>query len=114
MVPIPFQTLCPNDKNVSAFEWGRLYSSGVQAQNVFKSDYVKLREITAGYTIPRLADTVVKSWDFLCLQTMCGLFGKQTKNYDPDFTQSSGNIQGLDGGNILSPITYGFNISAKF
>ena len=54
----------PNDKNVSAFEWGRSHSSGVQAQNVFKSDYVKLREITAGYTVPRLGDTAVKDVRF--------------------------------------------------
>ena len=104
----------PNDKNVSAFEWGRSHSSGVQAQNVFKSDYVKLREITAGYTVPRLGDTAVKDVRFSVFANNVWTIWKANKNFDPDFTQSSGNIQGLDGGNIPSPITYGFNISAKF
>ena len=81
---------------------------------MFKSDYVKLREITAGYTVPRLGDTAVKDVRFSVFANNVWTIWKANKNFDPDFTQSSGNIQGLDGGNIPSPITYGFNISAKF
>lgn len=104
----------PNDVNVSAFNWGRSHSSGVQAQNVFSSSYVKLRELNAGYTIPLANRTVLKDLRVSAFATNVWTIWKANKYFDPDFTQSSGNVQGLDGGNIPSPVTYGLNVSAKF
>lgn len=104
----------PNDVNVSAFDWGRSHSSGVQAQNVFSSSYVKLRELNAGYTIPLANRSVLKNLRVSAFATNIWTIWKANKYFDPDFTQSSGNVQGLDGGNIPSPVTYGLNVSAKF
>lgn len=104
----------PNDVNVSAFDWGRSHSGGVQAQNVFSSSYVKLREITAGYTVPLANRNVLKDLRVSAFATNIWTIWKANKLFDPDFTQSSGNVQGLDGGNIPSPITYGLTVSAKF
>lgn len=104
----------PNDVTVSAFDWGRSHSGGVQAQNVFSSSYVKLREVNAGYTIPLANQKIVKDLRVSAFATNVWTIWKACKEFDPDFTQSSGNVQGLDGGNIPSPVTYGFNISAKF
>lgn len=104
----------PNDVNVSAFDWGRSHSGGVQAQNIFSSSYVKLREINAGYTIPLTSHTTVKDLRVSAFATNVWTIWKASKDFDPDFTQSSGNVQGLDGGNIPSPVTYGLTLSAKF
>jgi hypothetical protein len=37
-----------------------------------------------------------------------------SKYIDPEFTNSGGNVQGIEGGNIPVPVSYGFNINAKF
>lgn len=103
-----------NDVRVSAFDWGRSHSRGVQAQNVFSASYIKLREVNLGYTIPLNKVIRVKDLRVSAFATNVWTLWKASKDFDPDFTQSSGNIQGLDGGNIPSPITYGFNVSAKF
>src|SRR5690606_1897175 len=42
----------PNTKNVQAVQYFGHFCSGPTAQNVFDADYVKLREITFGYTLP--------------------------------------------------------------
>lgn len=104
----------PNDVQVSAFDWGRSHSSGVQAQNVFSASYVKLREISAGYTIPLANRSVVRDLRVSAFANNVWTIWKANKYFDPDFTQSSGNVQGLDGGNIPSPVTYGFTVGIKF
>jgi hypothetical protein len=74
---------------------------------------VTLREITFGYNLP-LSNKAVK-------QIYFGLYGRNLANIytaskyiDPEFTSSGGNIQGLEGGSIPVPATYGLNVNVKF
>jgi hypothetical protein len=38
----------------------------------------------------------------------------KSKYIDPEFANSSGNVQGIEAGNIPTPLTYGFNVNLKF
>ncbi|MCF0063300.1 SusC/RagA family TonB-linked outer membrane protein [Dyadobacter chenwenxiniae] len=102
-----------NDTRITAQAWARGEYSGPTPQTIFDATFVKLREITFGYNLP-LANKTVKSVYF-------GLYGRNlvniytaSKYIDPEFTSSGGNIQGLEGGSIPVPATYGLNVNVKF
>ncbi|TDE14446.1 SusC/RagA family TonB-linked outer membrane protein [Dyadobacter psychrotolerans] len=102
-----------NDTRITAQAWSRGEYSGPTPQTVFDATFVKLREITFGYSLP-LANKTVK-------QIYFGLYGRNlvniytaSKYIDPEFTSSGGNIQGLEGGSIPVPATYGLNVNVKF
>ncbi|KQS30908.1 SusC/RagA family TonB-linked outer membrane protein [Dyadobacter sp. Leaf189] len=102
-----------NDTRITAQAWARGEYSGPTPQTIFDATFVKLREITFGYSLP-LANKTVK-------QIYFGLYGRNLANIytaskyiDPEFTSSGGNIQGLEGGNIPVPATYGLNVNVKF
>jgi len=38
----------------------------------------------------------------------------KSKYIDPEFTNSGGNVQGIEGGNIPIPATYGLNVTVNF
>lgn len=103
----------PNDTRITAQAWSRGEYSGPTPQTIFDATFVKLREITLGYSLP-LANKTVK-------QIYFGLYGRNlvniytaSKYIDPEFTSSGGNIQGLEGGSIPVPATYGLNVNVKF
>lgn len=102
-----------NDTRITAQAWARGEYSGPTPQTIFDATFVKLREITFGYSLP-LNNKAVKSLYF-------GLYGRNlvniytaSKYIDPEFTSSGGNIQGLEGGSIPVPATYGLNVNVKF
>lgn len=80
----------PNDVQVSAFDWGRSHSSGVQAQNVFSASYVKLREISAGYTIPLANRSVVRDLRVSAFANNVWTIWKANKYFDPDLHRAPG------------------------
>jgi TonB-linked SusC/RagA family outer membrane protein len=103
----------PNDTRITAQAWARGEYSGPTPQTIFDASFVKLREVTFGYSLP-LTDKLVKSVYF-------GLYGRNLANLyaaskyiDPEMTSSGGNIQGIEGGNIPVPATYGLNVNVKF
>ncbi|CAG5073112.1 TonB-dependent receptor P3 [Dyadobacter sp. CECT 9623] len=105
--------ISPNDTRITAQAWARGEYSGPTPQTIFDATFVKLREVTFGYSLP-LANKTVKSIYF-------GLYGRNlvniytaSKYIDPEFTSSGGNIQGLEGGSIPVPATYGLNVNVKF
>ncbi|MDO4163205.1 MAG: SusC/RagA family TonB-linked outer membrane protein [Bacteroides sp.] len=91
------------------------FYTGPAAQNVFKSDYVKLREINIGYTIPLKKGAFVKSLRVSAYGRNLAVWGPDTKHFDPEMiVTSSGNIQGIEGGAIPSVANYGASVSIKF
>ena len=42
------------------------------------------------------------------------LYLQKSKTIDPELTNSGGNVQGIEGGNMPTPLTYGLNVSFKF
>ena len=104
-----------NTKRIDARTYGAQYYTGPAAQDVFKSDYLKLREINIGYTIPLSKSYFIKSFRVAAYGRNLAIWGPDVKHFDPEATvTSSGNIQGIEGGALPSVANYGLNFSLKF
>lgn len=89
--------------------------TGPAAQSVFKSDYVKLREINIGYTFPLKKNNFVKYLRISAYGRNLAVWGPDTKHFDPEMiVTSSGNVQGIEGGAIPSVANFGASVSLKF
>ena len=105
----------PNTVRMGAEDFGAQHYSGPAAQNVFKSDYVKLREINLGYTIPMKSNYFVKSLRVSAYGRNLAVWGPDVKHFDPEMAiTNSGNIQGIEGGALPSVANFGMNVSVKF
>lgn len=106
----------PNDINVDAINWGGSFFSGVQAQNVFDASYVKLRDITLAYDLPKsILGTAFQGIRVSAFARNLFAWNLSNKGIDPENTSyGSGNIQGLEGGSLPSTRVYGFNVNFKF
>lgn len=105
-----------NEQVISAQQYGTDFYLRNDAQNVFDADYVKLREITLGYTLPGewLGDTV-NNVTISAFGRNLLAWGLDNDNFDPEAaTSGSGNIQGSEGGALPSTRTYGLNLQLKF
>ncbi|MGX5817621.1 SusC/RagA family TonB-linked outer membrane protein [Chitinophaga lutea] len=103
-----------NTTRISAYDWAYGYSTGPSTQSILDATFVKLREVTAGYTIPFAKTSTVR-------QIRVSAYGRNlwniytaSKYIDPELTNSGGNIQGVEGGNLPIPATFGFNVQVKF
>lgn len=106
-----------NTTNVTADRYFAHYYAGPTSQNVFDADYVKLREITFGYTVPTdfLQRLGVKGATVSAFARNLATWGLAHKSFDPEMaTTGSGNIQGFEGGNLPASRTYGLNIRLQF
>ncbi len=106
----------PNTQVISAQTWGTDFFLRSDAQNVFDADYVKLREITLGYTLPgKWFKDALESVRVSAYGRNLFVWGLDNEYFDPEVTANgSGNIQGSEGGSLPSTKTYGFNLQIKF
>jgi len=103
-----------NETNVTAQQWARNEYNGPTAFSVFDATFVKLREVTFGYTIPLKQNKFAKNVGVSVYGRNLWNIYTKSKYIDPEATSSSGNIQGIEGGNIPTPLSYGFNVNVKF
>ena len=104
-----------NTNRIDAETYGVQCYTGPAAQDVFKSDYLKLREINIGYTIPLKKSYFIKSFRVAAYGRNLAVWGPDVKHFDPEAAvTSSGNIQGVEGGALPSVANYGLNFSLKF
>lgn len=106
-----------NTKKVTAQQYFKNYYSGPMAQNVFDADYIKLREITVGYNLPKefISRFNIKGATISGFARNLATWGLDNKNFDPEMaTTGSGNIQGFEGGNLPASRTFGFNVKLQF
>lgn len=103
-----------NDTRITAQQWGRNESTGPTTFSIFDGTFVKLREVTLGYTIPLNDPKVVKGVRISAYARNVWNIYTKSKYIDPEFANSSGNVQGIEAGNIPTPLTYGFNVNLKF
>ena len=86
------------------------------AQSLFKADYIKLREATLGYNLNAgLFNNFIKSVRIAVYGRNLLTFNLDQPGFDPEMTtNSSDNIQGIDGG--MSPMfrTFGVNLKVNF
>ena len=105
----------PNTKIIPAQQYGTDYFFGNDAQNVFDADYMKLREVTLSYKLPRKLIGDVADVTFSAFGRNLLVWGLDNSNFDPEVaTSGSGNIQGSEGGSLPSTRSYGLNVQLKF
>ncbi|PRZ00315.1 TonB-linked SusC/RagA family outer membrane protein [Marinilabilia salmonicolor] len=107
----------PNDITIAAEDYGAYHYHGMgtpSATSFFDASYVKLREVTFGYTLPKFADFVEKARVSFYGQNLF-VWGLDQEGVDPESTVGgSGNIQGMEGGLIPATRSYGMNVQITF
>ncbi len=103
-----------NTTRVSAYDWAYGFSNGPTTQSIFDGTFVKLREVTAGYTIPFAKTSAVRQLRVSAYGRNLWNIYQATRFVDPELTNSGGNIQGVEGGNLPVPVTFGVNVQVKF
>ena len=108
----------PNDVVVSAKAFNQAtYSNSIESSSVFDATYVKLRQVTLGYTLPQkfLKNTPIQSLKFSVVGRNLALLYKKAPHIDPETGFSSANgTQGQEFGQYPSARTIGFNVNLKF
>lgn len=82
---------------------------------IYDASYVKLREVSLGYTIPK--SVFGKSINSIYVSAFARnllTFNKDLPNIDPESMYTSGNGQGFEYGSLPSRKSYGFNIKVTF
>jgi TonB-linked SusC/RagA family outer membrane protein len=102
-----------NDKRVTAQAWAQNQYNGPTAYTVFDATFIKLRELTLGYTF-KLPKWKIESVSVTAYARNLWNIYTKSKDIDPELTNSSGNVQGIEGGNVPTPVTYGLNLGFKF
>ncbi|PWN70065.1 SusC/RagA family TonB-linked outer membrane protein [Chryseobacterium phosphatilyticum] len=106
----------PNDIRLNAPTWGKSFYNTVDAQNVFDASYIKLRDITLSYDLPKsLIGNSLQGIRVSAFARNLFAWNLDFKGIDPENTSyGSGNIQGLEGGSLPSTRMYGINVNFKF
>lgn len=105
-----------NEKVISGYDYAQQFNAqGPDAMDVFKSDYIKLREVRIGYTIPQRLTGPIRDIRISAYGRNLATFMTDQKNFDPEYLQMAGsNAQGLEGGYIPTTATFGFSLGFNF
>ena len=106
-----------NDINIDGYDYSVNFYHGMgtpSATSFFDASYVKLREVTLGYTLPKFTNLISKFRVSVYGQNLF-VWGLDQKGVDPESTVGgSGNIQGMEGGIIPATRSYGMNVQITF
>ena len=104
-----------NEKVVDANTWAKAHQTTVDAQNVFNSDYIKLRDVTLAYDLPKSALGPFSGITVSVYARNLFTWGLDWKGMDPEMASyGSGNVQAIEGGSDPSTRSYGMNVKFKF
>ncbi|WP_144893912.1 SusC/RagA family TonB-linked outer membrane protein [Flavobacterium tiangeerense] len=104
----------PNTSVLPGQAWAQQHY-GLDALNVFDASYVKLREVTLGYSLPKKHRGVFSDIRLSLFARNLFTWGLDWDGMDPEMASyGSGNTQGLEGGSLPSTRTYGMNLEFKF
>jgi hypothetical protein len=83
---------------------------------VTSADFIKLRSITMGYSLPSsmLTKTPFQSVNISVVARNLFLLYNSAKNIDPEASYNSGNAQGLENFGLPTVRSYGLNLSVRF
>ena len=93
------------------------YSNSIESSAVFDASYVKLRQISIGYSLPQafIKNSIVQSLKFSIVGRNLAILYKKVPHIDPETGFSSSNgAQGQEFGQSPSARNIGFNINLKF
>ncbi|WP_348823561.1 SusC/RagA family TonB-linked outer membrane protein [Flavobacterium aestuarii] len=91
------------------------YLGSASSDYVYDASYVKLREVTFGYTFPKkmLGETFQELYLGLS-GTNLWIIDKNLPDADPEAGLSSGNLQGFQSGVLPTTRNFAFNLKVKF
>ena len=108
-------------KNTKAVDpsvyWPQIVSSGgVARPYIYSGTYVKMREITLGYTLPdKISEKLgVRNIQIALVSRNPFILYSDVPNVDPDSNYNNGNGQGLEYGSLPTRRSWGFNLNFKF
>lgn len=90
------------------------YSSDITYSSVFDASFIKLREIRFGYTFNKIGNLPLKELSISAVGRNLAILSTNVPHVDPETAFSSGNVQGLEFGQLPSAKSIGFSISGKF
>ncbi|WP_165828959.1 SusC/RagA family TonB-linked outer membrane protein [Flavobacterium sp. HTF] len=95
--------------------WGTVFNN-TPAPFIYDASYVKLREVSLGYTIPKSVFNGAKINSIYVSAFARNLltFNKDLPNVDPESMYTSGNGQGFEYGSLPFRRSYGFNLKVTF
>ncbi|TRX24936.1 SusC/RagA family TonB-linked outer membrane protein [Flavobacterium franklandianum] len=108
----------PNNVVVSAKSFNQsAYGNTIEESAIFDASYVKLRQLSLGYSIPKklLQNTPIQDFKFSIVARNLAILYKKAPHIDPEtgFSSTNGN-QGQEFGQIPSARSIGFNINVQF
>lgn len=104
----------PNDQVISAESfWAQTYQ--LDEAEVYDASFVKLREMRLGYTLPNhwFRNTPFRNINLSLIGRNLAILYKKVPNIDPETALSSGNLQGIEAGQIPPARSIGFNLSVN-
>lgn len=84
---------------------------------IYDASYVKLRELTFGYTLPKQWINKIKVQRLRLAfvgRNLWTIHKKTPQGFDPEASQTSGNGQGIENGSLPPNAVYGFDIKLTF
>jgi len=90
------------------------YHNNLQFTSVFDASYIKLREIKVGYTFNKLGRLPLKEVNISAVGRNLAILSTSVPHIDPETAFNSGNVQGLEYGQLPSARSIGFSIGCKF
>lgn len=106
-----------NTVNVPAESYYQSLARNISALNVLDGSFIKLRQVTFGYTIPAsaIAHTPFNSITLSAVARNLWTIMKHTDNIDPESNFAPGvNYAGIEGTSVPAVRTYGLNLNFKF
>jgi TonB-linked SusC/RagA family outer membrane protein len=104
-----------NSTSITANRYGTDFYHKATAQNIFDATYIKLRELSLGYSVPASYVGDIKGLRISVFGRNLAIWGLDNKNIDPETAvTSSQNIQGIEGSALPSTRTYGLNVKLNF
>lgn len=117
---IPVSGVDPNgapvNTTVNAQDYWRAWAFGETAHFLYSSDFIKLRSVSLGYTVPRkvLGKTPIQGISISLVARNLVNFLNKVPNVDPESNYQNGNEQGLERGGVPVTRNYGVNLNVKF
>jgi hypothetical protein len=103
-----------NTTYIPAWRWGRATYYGYlpTAEYVLDASYVKLREVSLGYSLPKnlISKTPFSMIQLSLVSRNLWIIHKNTYHFDPEAALTSGNQQGIESGSYPTARTVGFNL----
>lgn len=105
-----------NDQLVNPADYWNFVSSNVPEKFVYDASYIKLRDLSLAYSLPRaiLDKTPFTNVRLAVVGRNLWTIYKNVPNIDPESTYNNGNGQGLEYGSLPTRRHFGFSLNVSF